>query len=111
LRKSHFTLGFQGNSYISEFKNNYYQKKAKDAKLDNNLMKDLKASHFGFSDLKRPSLNTLNMTHFKHPGKPKQPKKGQYNGQFGKKRGKDTHFKIGTDIISYQTSQQKVHNG
>lgn len=65
------------NNYLTEFQKQYNQKKAVGASLDKNLLKDLRSSHFGFSDLAKPTFQPAAKSHY---GRKKFPKMDFYNG-------------------------------
>jgi len=109
LRQSSFHLGKEGNAYLSEFSRNYYKKKKVNNNLDKKFLRDLQTSHFGFNDVAKSIFQTTSTKHFQNWGSSGKPGfSNGYAGSEGVKRGRKTHFTVGSQAMNFDTQNSRT---
>ena len=67
------------------------------------MIKDLKASHFNFSDISKPVFNPMMRSQYRSVEFPNMKFRDGYCGEVGVERGRATHFKVGNASMTFDT--------
>lgn len=105
LRKSHFVLGLEKDPRHSSYKNDYSNKTAEKVALREDVIKDLRATHYKLGSQESDFCST-NKQDYPHPEKTST---GGSNLEGMKTKMRTHNFRFGADPVAYQSSNSATY--
>ncbi|KAL4505331.1 hypothetical protein ABPG72_002393 [Tetrahymena utriculariae] len=105
-RGSNFKIGFQGDSWQTEFQDKFNQKEGGRQIMNQQLKNNLRSSHFQFNDVKNGLYNTTFKSSFTY--KDGSNARGTLDQQLQKDL-RSHHFHFGNQQGEYQTTNQRTY--